>query len=357
MGLRKIRRYAACMSSLILFVLPASPNYQLYDVNFGSGSAGSESTNYQGRTLSGDAANGLMTGANYQLGAGAVYANQASVPPAPTFTNVLSSYSRLQLILDPTGNQNSGATFAVAISPDAFASTTQYVQSDGTIGATLGDEDWLTYTSWGGASGTYVVGLTASTTYTVKVTARHSDLSQSAYGPTDDAITTSGPSLSFDLDVSATDSDTSPPYTVAFGLLDPGTVATATNKVWVDVASNAVNGVSVYLRSASGGLESLAAGYTITSTSANLAAVSEGVGAQVSTATQASGGPLAAVAPFNGSSDSVGGLTTTVQEVFAATEPLTGGRGSMLLKAKASVVTPAAADYADTFDIVASGHF
>ncbi|MBI4185833.1 hypothetical protein HY524_02210 [Candidatus Berkelbacteria bacterium] len=341
---------------MVVLAVSVSPNYLLNDLNFNSGGADTGSLNYSARQSVGEVSGSLEVGSTYQSGTGLIFAHQAGVPPVPTFVNEANSYNKLKLTIDPTGNQTNGATFAVAVSTDGFT-TTNYVQNDGTIGSTLGTEDWLTYAQWGGASGSFVTGLAASTTYTVKVTARHSSVSQSAYSLTANATTASGPSLSFDLDVSATDSETAAPYSLSLGTLVPGTVTTATERIWIDLSSNATNGASVYVLSANAGLRSTAENSTIQSTSGDLSVLSEGVGLQSTSATQASGGPLTAASGFDGSGSTVGAVSGTLQTLYRSSQPITNGRASLLYKAKVSRVALEATDYSDTLTLVAAGSF
>jgi hypothetical protein len=276
---------------------------------------------------------------------------QANVPPAPTFTNPSNYYNRLKLVLD-NGNNPSDSTFAIAISTDNFASDTQYVQSDNTVGSTLGSEDWQSYTAWGGATGFYIIGLNPNTTYTVKVAAEQGNFTQTGYGPTAQ-VATSNVTLAFDIDVSASDTETAAPYTVSLGNLTAGSVTTASNYIWIDLSTNAENGGVVYLYDVNTGLKSSVLNYTISSSSTNLTAATEGYGVRVNSVTN-----LTAQSPYDGSSNNVGLVDTTIREVLnSGSSPVSSGRGSLEIKAKASTTTPASNDYTDTLTMIASGSF
>lgn len=159
---------------------------------------------------------------------------QAHVPAAPSFSNVATNYDRLKFILDD-GNNPTDATFAIAISKDDFV-TTQYVQSDLTIGNTLGAEDWQTYSAWGGASGSTITGLLANTTYKIKVKAEHGDFTESPYSQTASAATVDS-TLTFAVD--------SPSLT--FSSLGPSNSYTDSSKSTVITTStNAYSGYVVY---------------------------------------------------------------------------------------------------------------
>ncbi|HCU70902.1 MAG TPA: hypothetical protein DIC35_04110 [Candidatus Moranbacteria bacterium] len=339
----------------IILVLPASTNYQLKDYSFGSGGIGnSTSAGYSMNAISGEIGTGKETGTNYGIGLGLNYTNQANVPVAPIFDNPNGYYNRLRLIINPSGNPSS-AKFAVAISDDNFV-TAKYVQNDNTIGDNLGPEDYQTYSSWGGASGIYVIGLSPGTTYVVKVKAITGKFTETSFGPNSSAATVN-PTLSLDIDVAANDSETNPPYGVNFGSLISGAVNDSAEKVWVDFSTNAEAGGKVYVSGANGGLKSSSNGHTISSITGNLAVFLEGFGAQAESATQSSGGPLAASALYDQTGDNVGIIDQSMREIFTSSYSVIGGRGSFVLKAKSSNITPAASDYSEVFTVVAASNF
>jgi hypothetical protein len=351
--LRSATLYPA--SLVFLFVFPASTNYQLRDFGFGTG--GEEdmtSSNYAIDGISGEQSSGSLASGSYSLGPGMIMTQQANVPPAPAFTNPSSYYNKLKIVLD-TGNNPSDTKFAIAVSTDSF-STTNYIQNDNTIGSVLGPEDYQTYTAWGGASGFNVIGLASSTTYQIKVKAIQGKFTETGYGPIATAATVA-PTLSFDIDVSATDSDTNPPFTTVFSSLVAGTVFDSPEKIWVDFATNGDFGGRVYIYGQNGGLLSTEKSATIASVSGDLASLSSGFGAQGSTVAQGSGGPLTIASPYNGSSQVVGIIDTSIRDIFTTAAPIASGRGSLTLKAKSNVVTPASADYTERITMIASGNF
>jgi hypothetical protein len=173
----------------IVFASPESTNYTLEDYSFGAaGNNDSDSANYSVQGVLGEVETGRSKGTNYDIGGGFNFILQAPVPPAPTFTNPASHYNKLKVVLD-TGGNASDAKFAIAISNDNFTADTRYVQSDNTVGLSLGLEDWQTYASWGGASGNFIIGLAQSTTYYVKVAAKHGEFTESEFGPVSSAAT------------------------------------------------------------------------------------------------------------------------------------------------------------------------
>ncbi len=341
--------------TMLFAAQPTSSTYKLESYGVGSGgSSGSSSATYKSTTISGEQG-GSSNSTTYKAGTGLIPTQQANVPSAPTITNPASYYNKLHIVIN-TGNNPSDATFAIAISTDAFSSNVNYVQDDNTVGATLGASDWQTYTAWGSGSGFDVIGLLPNTTYTIKVKAEHGDFTESPYSATANASTV-GASLTFDIDVSATDTDTSPPYAVSFNNLTANSVVDSNQKIWIDLDTNAQNGGTVFISSGQAGLSSSAATYTINSATANLSAVNEGYGGQNSSATQSSGGPLTAQSPYTGASQNVGILDSTLRPLYTATAPITAGRGSLLLKARSTTTTPAASDYADILTLIASASF
>lgn len=344
---------SSLFAGMLLFALPASTNYQLHDMGFGSGGVGvGDSTTYSISGISGETSANSLSGTTYDLGPGLTFTRQSNVPNAPTFTNPDNYYNRLQFILDGSSNPTD-TLYAIAISTDNFA-TTSFIQTDGTIGASPA---YQVYADWGGASGEYVTGLASNTSYKIKVKAVQTKFTETGYSSTSTASTTN-PSLSYDIDISSSDSETGPPYTVAFGQLSAGSVTTATNKIWVDLDTNSESGAFVYIYSSGTGLTSANASYTITSSTANLASAGEGYGIRVESVTQSSGGPLAAVSPYDGASDNVGIISSTSRNILTSSgSRISSGRSAILVKAKASGLTPAASDYSDTITLIASATF
>lgn len=333
----------------------SSSNFTLESYGIGSGgSAGSNSANYKSNTISGETGSTGAASTNYQANTGVNATEQAHVPTAPTVTNPSNYYNKLHIVIN-NGNNATDATFAIAISTDSFA-TTQYVQSDNTIGPTLGSEDFQTYTTWGGAGGFDVIGLAASTTYSVKVKAEHGVYTESAYSPVASAATV-GQALTFDIDVSSSDTETASPYAINFGTVPTNTVTDSPQRIWIDLDTNGTNGAIVYVASANTGLKSLLTAYTIASVTGDLTALNEGFGAQNVSATQSGGGPLTAQSPYTGTSGNVGITDTTLRQVYVSGAPITAGRGSLLLKTKAKSDTPAATDYTDTLTLIAAASF
>ncbi|OGK58293.1 hypothetical protein A3H86_01530 [Candidatus Roizmanbacteria bacterium RIFCSPLOWO2_02_FULL_41_9] len=338
----------------IFAVLPQSSNYMLKSYEFGGGGAAeSQSANYKMEGAVGDGGN-QPNSSNYQIGAGLFYQQMASMPTF-TVTNTSNWYNKLEVKITNTADNGSDAQYAfkVTYTDSGGSPQTKYIQSNNTLGDTL---YFQTYASWGGASGFSLIGLASSTTYIVYIKARQGGYTEGPYSSAVSASTV-GAQLSFDIDIAPTDQSSDPPYAVSIGSLNLGSVTTATDKVWISFATNADYGGVVWVKGANGGLTSLATSHTITSVSGDLSSVSEGYGAQGSSATQTSGGQLSYLSPYDGSGNNVGIIDTTLRQIFLSVNPITGGRGSFLIKVKTPPTAPAATDYAETLTLVASGTF
>ena len=338
-----------------LAALPSSSNYKLHNFGFGSGGGQTSSSNYSLRGISGEQSGATTASTNNVTKSGEGQTNQANVPPAPTFTNPSNYYNKLHFVINQGGNP-SDTKYAIAIATDANFTTTNYVQSDNTVGATLGAEDYQTYANWGSGSGEDVIGLAHSTTYYIKVKAMQGNFTETGYGPSANAATVA-PSLTFDVDVDASDIDNAGPFTINFGDLLPGSVTDAPKKIWVDFATNGETGGTVYVYAINAGLKSNNLVQTIAAATGDLSALSSGFGAQSTNATQSSGGPISAQSPYNGSSQNVGITDTTIRPIYVAGAPIVGGRAAFLLKAKAATETGASNDYTETITVVASASF
>ncbi len=321
---------------------PSSTNFKIESYSFGGGGmSGGSSTNFKLNGVLGEVESGQISSTNFKSGNGLSFLQTVNVPPAPTFTNPSNYYNKLSITLNNGGNPTD-TKFAIAISPDAFVSTTKYVQSDDTIGSSA---VWQTNTVWG-SSGFTIIGLTPGTTYTVKVSAMQGNFTQSAYGPTASAATIN-PTLSFSLSTNS----------LNIGTLTPGTVVSSST-VTTTISTNGTGGAGIYAYDNNSGLLSNSTGSTITSSTSNLGSVTSGYGLQGTSVTQSSGGPMEIDSPFNVSSNNVGILNTTKQLVFDSTNaPVTSGQGVFVLKAEASSTTKEATDYADTLTIIAAATF
>lgn len=339
----------AVVTALVLFGAPSSTNYTLKSYDLGGTGGEGSSTNFKLDANAGAQNGSAMTSTNYAVKPGELNTQIANVPPAPTFTNPSSEYSRLRIIIN-TGSNPTDARYAIAISPDAFASTTSYVQTDNTVSSAFSITNFQTYSTWGSGTGVWITGLTPGTTYTVKVSAYQGSYTTSQFGPTASAATVQ-PTLSFAVETSLS---STPPFGVAFTGLAAGAVSDSSADAVLTISTNALAGGSMFVRSLNAGLVSAAASTTITSATADLAVASSGYGAQVVSTSQSSGGPLSSASPFNGAVSNVGILTTSLQQFASASAPITTGIATVRLKAKTTSITPSATDYGDTLTFVAA---
>lgn len=336
-------------------VLPASTNYKMEGFTFGNAGGGDiGSSNYSVEGNVGEVSSNQMVGNSYDLGAGLMFVQTANVPKAASFSNPGNYYNKLHLAVNTQGNP-SDTIYAIAISQDNFA-TNYFVKSDHTIGTTLTSADYLNYDLWGGASGIDIVGLAANTTYSVKIKAMQGKFSETGYGPVATAATVAV-ALTFDIDVASTDIQTDPPFVINLGDLNPGSLVTSNDRIWVSLDTNAASGGSVFVYGRNGGLYSVAVGYTIPTVNGDLGLLSTGFGAQGIGATQTSGGPFAIDVGYTGTGDVVGLTDTLVRQMFLTPGPIVGGRASFVVKAKSDNEAPAATDYSETLIVIAAANY
>lgn len=342
--------FGLILGGLITFfaALPSTSNYQLNSYGFGSGGAGGSSTStYALEGISGEVGGQTGVTTTYNQKPGYNETQQANVPKIASFDNGGGAYyNKLHFVIDEQGNP-SDALYALQISTSSdFSSGVNYVKSDLTIGATLTTSDYQTYTAWGGANGSIIIGLTPNTTYYLRAKATQGQFTESAYGPSANA-TTANPSLSFSVS----------PSSIALGDLPAGTVVDAPSAISVSLDTNALSGSDVYINGKNSGLLSNTASFTIPSATGDLSSLNHGFGARVTAASQSSGGPFTAASPYNGSADNVGLTDTTIRKIFTSLVPVSGASGSVLLKAKAQINDPAASDYTETITLIAAANF
>lgn len=176
---------------------PSSADYAIQEYSFGGGgTASSSSQNYRLNGEVGQVTFGRPSSTDYAIGAGLSYLMKSNVPPAPTLSAPGDNYDRILFVLN-TGNNPSDTTFSLEISTSsAFTSNVNYIYPDGTFGPTVTLSDYKTYANWGGATGTFVTGLTNGTTYYIRANARQGNFTQSEYGPAA-SITTNTATLTF----------------------------------------------------------------------------------------------------------------------------------------------------------------
>lgn len=223
----------------IYAAFPKSANYEMHNYSFGAGgTTNSTSSNFGVNGIAGEVEFGNPGSTNFKAGSGLTYLLKANVPGAPTLSLPANNYDRILFVIN-TNNNPSDTTYALQISTTSnFSSNVNYIKQDGTISSTLTAADYKTYANWGGASGTFVTGLTSNTTYFIRVKARQGKYTESEYGP-QAAATTSFASLTFTIN--------NP--TITFSNLNAGNSYTDSGKSdTLTTTTNAFNGYTVYGR-------------------------------------------------------------------------------------------------------------
>jgi hypothetical protein len=321
----------------------SSTSYKLNNYSVGPGGTNNASSStYSLQGSVGEQANGTASSTTYTSKSGSIQTEQINVPLAPTLSNGSNTYyNELNCIIN-TGNDPSDSTYAIAVSTNNFA-TTSYVQSDGTLNSSA---VYQTYTTWGGASGVFIIGLTPSTTYEVKVAAKEGQFTNTEYGAYATASTVASSSITFSVS----------PNSTSMGNLPPGSVVTSSNLSF-NFATSATNGGNIYVSGQNNGLYGTTESHTIAAYSGNLSGQSEGFGVQATSPSQSSGGPLSTNSPFNGSGNTVGAESTVPQVMLTTSSPIVGGTANANMQAKASSSTPAGNDYQEVLTFIASASF
>jgi hypothetical protein len=342
------------ISGSVFADFPSTNNYKLNSYGFGSGgTANSGTSNYSLEGITGEISGQTAATTNYQTKPGYVESQQANVPKV-TLSNPSSYYNKLKFVIDIQNNP-SDAKYAFQIKAgdptcNFTTGTINYVKNDLTVGGTLTTSDYQDYTTWGGASGANIIGLSPNTTYCLRAKATQGKYTESAYGPsTSDA--TVGQQISFC--TYSTSGSCGGSNSITLGALLAGTVTDSTSNIGVDFSTNASSGGSVYIYSLHGALNSTnAPAGPITSASGNIGSASQGYGAQILSVSQ-----LTKVSPYSSSGNTVGILSTNVNTILTSSSVITAGTAAIQLKAKAATTTPAATDYADTLTLIAAAAF
>jgi hypothetical protein len=136
----------------------------------------------------------------------------------------------------------------------------------------------------------------------------------------------------------------------SFGTLTSGAVATATPNATTSVATNDPIGMTLTVVDSNAGLATTSPAYTIHSTTATLAAGTEGYGIQ---ATSTAGITVAAV--FNKTGNDVGALATTTQTLASSSATISSSVVTVTHLAAISGTTPAGS-YTDSITYSCTGN-
>jgi hypothetical protein len=330
------------LTSLVFAAFSASTTYQLQSFSVGPGATNnSASTTYTVQGSTGEQTNGTTSSTTYTAGNGSINTEQIGVPLAPTLSNGSGSYTNQLSVIINSNSDPSDATYSIAVSTDNFV-TTYYVGASGTLGAT---QYYQNYTAWGGSGGSFITGLSSSTTYEVKVAAMQGEFTNTNFGPY--ATQATGSSVTtFSLT----------PNSVSLGSLLPGSIETS-GVLSFGFTTSGANGGSVYVSGTSNQLHSTTANSSIASYNGNLSSATQGFGIQVTGATQTSGGPFSSVSPYNGTGNTVGSESIVPAQILTTAAAISGGSATAVIQAKAANITPSALDYSETLTFVAAASF
>lgn len=317
------------LSSIAIAQEAESPSFRIKGENLTVGAETASSSSYS-VTADMNPFSDLSSSSNFKTEIGYNPRIRANTPYAPLLENPDNSYDRLVITVDPSDNPDD-TFFAVIISTDDFASFA-FVQNDGTVGDTLGMEDYRTYDSWGGIDGSYILGLTPSTTYEVRIKALQGDFTETSYGPASPEASTTEPYVNMSISHSA----------LTLGTLNVNSISQTTGMT-VTVNTNAYSGYQVYVsdqgNGSNGGLYN-GSGSLILSADMTLTAGVAGYGAQANSAT-------AYVDPkYDLFGNTIGGLGTSSSPLFSNTMGVTGESTTVLFKAAMSPTT-IAGEYSD----------
>ncbi|MCA9385644.1 fibronectin type III domain-containing protein [Candidatus Dojkabacteria bacterium] len=366
-----------------------STNYSIEGASFGGGGGQTDTTNggneYSIFGLIGELSDDRIESTNYRVLPGSPNVLVANVPEIECFETTSSGttscsdtditpdgmvmlcgtsgcYDRARIEIDPQDN-TTDTLYSIQIK-ESGSSTWRYV--DGTTfiiedEATHDINDYLTETTWEGTTSSFnILGLKPGTSYDAQITALHGDFTESMPSPV--STTTTGlPSLFFDIDIdtaSGTTSETSAPYAIQLGVLNPVSVSTSNNLIWFDLGTNAISGISMFVEDDYSGLQSPTSLYTIPSLDSDLSSSLEGFGLVGNTTSETYIGPLTVESAFGNGGDIVGGISTTPVAIYNSNGgPLHNGRGSLFVKAKTSTSTPSGDDYQDEITFTITGTF
>lgn len=330
------------IGGLIVAAFSSSTSYNLNSYSVGPGGTNNaSSSSYDLQGTAGEQSNDSTASTTYTTKNGHIQTEQLNVPGGPTLGNGSSTfYNKLSCIID-TSNDPTDTTYAIKVYNNTTLAT-NYVQASDALGASA---VYQTYSFWGSGSGFTIIGLNPSTSYSVSVSAKQGQFTNTEYGPTTTLATVS-PNITFSVS----------PNSSSLGTVLPATVVTSSALSFTYV-TNAASGGDVYVAGKNNGLYSTSKGTTIAAVTGNLASLGSGFGVQAYNPGQTSGGPLATVSPFNGTSNNVGAESTTFQPIFATTAAIVGGTANANVQAKVLSSTTAATDYNEVLTFIASASF
>jgi hypothetical protein len=214
-----------------------------------------------------------------------------------------------------------------------------------------------------------ILGLMPDTQYSVTIAALNGDFSGTEFSSNATATTTQS-TLSFDIDIAPQDNpsgESTNPYSSKIGQLSATSAVSAHDLIWLDINTNAVNGISVYIKDQYSGLFSITTGTTIPSESEDLATdpnTNGGYGVKTFnySPSQSGLGPLLTTSRYNTTlPDQVGALSTSYNQLFYTENTsdhqgaIANARAALYIKARSTISTPTG-NYLDniTFTLTAN---
>ncbi len=269
-------------------------------------------------------------------------------------------YNKARFEIDTKGNP-SDTLYSILISEDNFASDTRYIDSSSFRPENYSNHDisdFMTQQDW--ESETFnIQGLSANTTYYIKIVALKGDFTQTDPGPSSNATTASG-FVFFDIDIAGqgqTTAESSQPYSISFAgayeLIGGSAAITAGDRIWMDAESNSEGGFAIIINGANGGLYSSTTTQLLASATANLDQVSSGFGVQSEYVnSDSSFSTISVGTDYSGTINSVGAISTTPQPVYQSSGPVIDGRMALKVIAKPGTSYTPATDYQETITLI-----
>lgn len=370
-----------------------SDKYQILNPSIEVGGGIAESTNYSILSSIGDPTSiAKLESTNYKLTGGVPSSFQANVPIVRCFETDSTStdtecaintsglqtlcgnpgcYDRARLELDEQDNPYD--TLYLVKFTDINTGEVYYLQSDHSIATTYDINDFMDQCDIEGIDidgpdcgpggdrentslqEINIYGLSPNSTYIATISALHGDFTQSEFGP-EKAASTTDISIVMDIDVSDTNVETDPPYSININLTSIE-ATTATDSIWIDISTNFEQGVNIYSSNMNSGLLEPNTNTKIESHSEDLdnpADTDGGYGLKIAFVTQDTLGPLKTAGSIYQTTgiNEVGQLSTTNSLLFytdtdSSYGQVTGGRAQVQVKAKSALGHPAGT-YIDT---------
>lgn len=370
--------------------MTSDSGYEIIDptINSGGNDDQSSASGYMLRESIGDSFNDeRFESASYKLGVGQGYTFMANVPEISYFQtddaamiNICGAggcYDRARFEID-TNDNPTDALYLIEITSDNWM-TIQCLDGSTHQPKAISSKsinDYLTKSTWETGSWTEanILGLSQDTQYKIRARSLNGDFTESEAGPEQTEDTTD-PYIIFDINISGdTWQSSTAPYEISLGEISTISPSTATDLIWLDISTNAVNGATISVRDSNQGLISPSTSGQIDSESEDLTSEREGFGLKIDISKRlpAAGQPgyLRESTIYNTTgAHEVGALVSSPVVILCTIEetggncstgtgsPVDGGRAAIWIKARASVTNPSAGDYADSITFTSIGTF